>query len=354
MNILARYISIIVINTVLVVLLVLMGLELLVSFIGQLSDIGTGNYTLWAAVKYILLDMPAQLYVFFPMAGLVGSLLGLGVLASQSELIVMRAAGYSTKQIAASVLKAAFVLMIVAMILGEVVAPFCENYANVSKTLAKSSGQALSTTRGLWIREGDNFIHVDTVINKRHLQGVTTYVLNKKNELTTAFTATKADFRNNQWELTDVKQSIITPTKIITKNIPTLQWNVKLDPTLLSISDKEPNGMSLPKLYSYINYLHDNGLRALNYQLDFWKRIMQPLATVVMIFLAVPFVFGSMRSMTVGVRILLGVTIGFCFYIFNQFVGSFSLLYQVPGYIAATIPTLVFMIIGFVLLARAR
>ncbi len=143
MKIIPKYITTTIIASILLVLLILMGLEILISFIGQLGKIGQGNYGLPQALVYVMLDMPYQLYNFFPMASLIGSLLGLGLLANQSELIVMQAAGFSKGQITATVLKAALMMVVVAIVLGEIVAPFTERYANLEQAMAIGGGQAL-------------------------------------------------------------------------------------------------------------------------------------------------------------------------------------------------------------------
>lgn len=354
MKIVSRYISTTIISAVLIIVLILMGIEVLVAFIGELQNIGVGNYGVLQALRFVVLDMPHQLNSFFPMAGLVGSLIGLGVLASQSELIVMRASGYSTGQIAGSVLKAAFVLAIIAMILGQVIAPYTENLANTGRAVAKSGGQALATSHGMWLRMGNDFIDIGKVYSKTHIGNVLSYQFNKDLKLKSAFKASQGFYRNGHWQLENVKQSVFLTNKVIAKQIPKLIWQVNFGPSLLTITDTTPRDMSMVKLYDYIHYLKVNGLRATSYELSFWKRVVQPFATMVMIFLAVPFIFGPLRTVTMGLRILAGVTVGFCFYILNQFFGPLSSLYQIPPPLGAALPTIVFIFAGFWLLWRMR
>jgi lipopolysaccharide export system permease protein len=290
--------------------------------------------------------MPYQLYTFFPMASLIGSLLGLGILANQSELIVMQASGFSKGQITLTVLKVAFIMVVIALVLGEIIAPVAESYANYEKSLALSAGQAINTNYGLWIKEGDQFIHIDNVSDQTHLSGISIYQFDDNHQLKKAISADQAQLNaDNQWELSNIKQTLIATDHTESKTIAKELWNVRLDPTLLTISNSNtPDTMSLIKLRDYIDYLTANGMQANQYQMNFWKRIFQPLATAIMIFLAIPFVFGSMRSVTMGVRVLTGVTIGFTFYILNQFFAPISLLYQVPPLLGASLPTILFFI----------
>ena len=99
MSLLARYIGRTVFLNTLLVLLVLVSISSLFSFIGELDDVGKGDYTVKTALIYILLGMPGIAYELFPSSVLLGSLLGLGAMASHSELTVMRSAGISIGQL---------------------------------------------------------------------------------------------------------------------------------------------------------------------------------------------------------------------------------------------------------------
>ena len=110
MKILKRHIGLTIIMATALVLLGLIGLQIFVSFINELNEIGSGHYGLWQTLQYVILTLPSNIYSFFPMAGLLGSLIGLGYLASNRELIVMRASGVSLMQIVWAVLRAAILL----------------------------------------------------------------------------------------------------------------------------------------------------------------------------------------------------------------------------------------------------
>ena len=104
MKIIDKYIAKTVLSGILIVLLVLVGLFTFFSFIDQVDDIGKQRYGLWQAIQYVILEIPRHIYDVFPSAALLGSLLGLGLLANNNELTVMRAAGLSIVRIATSVL----------------------------------------------------------------------------------------------------------------------------------------------------------------------------------------------------------------------------------------------------------
>ena len=138
MKILDRYIFRTVATTTLIALLVLLLLEFFLSLLIELEDVGKGRYDFLAAFRYLLLIQPQRLYELFPLALLVGGLLGMGALASGSELIVMRAAGLSLTRLAGSALQAGLLLSLTVLALGEFVAPPLEQAAYEQRAAAKN------------------------------------------------------------------------------------------------------------------------------------------------------------------------------------------------------------------------
>jgi lipopolysaccharide export system permease protein len=354
-RILRRHIGLTIILATLFVLLVLIGLQIFITFFAELDDIGRGNYNLWQAFIYIFLTLPSNVYEFFPMAGLLGSLLGLGHLASNSELIVMRASGVTLWGIIRSVLWAAFLMLIVATIIGEGVGPFASGLAQAKKNAAMAGGKKIANvTHGLWLQKDNDFIYIQSVIPGVALTGIMQYQFNDKHQMVKSSFAKTAVYRNKKWQLQDIYESNFHK-KSVTKNyIKNQDWLVKLAPDLLQVSRDDQRNMTLKQLSRVIVYMRRSGLNIQPYLLSFYQRVFQPLATLVMIFLAVPFIFGPLRTVTMGSRILSGVVVGFMFYLANKFFGPFSLVYQIPPLIGAIMPSILFLIIGTVLMHRAK
>jgi lipopolysaccharide export system permease protein len=112
--------------------------------------------------------------------------------------------------------------------------------------------------------------------------------------------------------------------------------------------------MTLHELNRYLREQSRNQQNASNYKFSFYQRIMQPLTTLVMMILAIPFIFGPLRSSTMGSKLLVGATVGFGFHIMNQFFGPVSTVFQWPPELAAIGPTLIFALIGVYLMRRVR
>lgn len=354
MRILRRYIGSTVINTILIVILVLVAVEIFIEFTGEFSDMGTGNYGLPQVLLCVAMRLPADIYQFFPMAGLIGSLMGLGLLASHSELIAMRAGGVSLVKITWAVIKAAFLAMLIAILLGEVIAPFLQHTAITFKAQAMSHGQALRTQHGTWIRNGRDFIYVGTTLPNGQLQDITRYQFNDNRHLHSASYAKQGVYDHGKWIFSNVAESLFLDNRIISKHYDNEEWELTFNPHLLSLINVDNDQRSLPQLYSYIKYLRNSDLQSNEYEFDFWQRVFQPVAILVMILLSVPFIFGPLRTVTMGLRILAGTVTGFTFYILNQCIGLLSTVYQLSPLATASLPTILVAILGFILLLRIK
>lgn len=354
MRILDGYIARSVIGATFLVVLVLLGVESFIEFIGELGDIGQKHYHLWDAFYYVPMTLPSDLYQFFPMAGLLGSLLGLGRLAQSNQLVVMRSAGLSKARITGAVIQAAIVMLVFVTLVGEFMAPSLLHLADQLK--AKALGQSTGVERlsNVWLRQGHAFVFVSRVIDHDHIQGIVQYVFDDQHRLQTVIKAKAAYLSQGQWVLKEPAKTMLKSRRVMTARPQTLSLNFSFNPRLIEISRQSSAEVSIVQLWHNIRYRQEFGLAAGQYEYAFWQRLFQPLTTIVMIALGVPFIFGSLRDTTMGFRMLLGILIGFGFYMLNQFFGPFSMVYQLPPLLAALLPTLFFALTGWWLMVRAR
>ena len=125
-----RYIIANVAAAMLLVLLVVLSLDLVFSFIAELEEL-KNDYQVAEAIMFVITTLPRRIYDYLPLAAFIGSLIGLGALANNSELTVIRAAGVSTRRIVWSAMKPAIAIVIVGLLLGEYVAPYTEKIAQI-------------------------------------------------------------------------------------------------------------------------------------------------------------------------------------------------------------------------------
>ena len=347
-----RYIGSSVFMAILAVLGIILGLATLFAFIDEMGEI-SDTYTLLDATSYILLTAPRRLYDMLPMAALIGCLIGLGSLASNSELTIMRAAGVSIGRIVWAVMKPMLILMVVGVVIGEYVAPATEVTAQANRSLAQGSGDAQSAKHGLWHRQGDEFIHVNSVQPNGLLYGVTRYRFDKERHMLSASFAKRGEFDKDHWQLSDVTTTVFHDKSTEVVTTPVERWEIALSPQLLDTVVMAPESLSISGLWGYIHYLADQGLSNGRYWLAFWVKVLQPLVTAALVLMAISFIFGPLRSVTLGQRVFTGVLVGFTFRIAQDLLGPSSLVFGFSPLFAVLIPAGVCALAGVWLLRRA-
>lgn len=355
LSIFNRYIIRQVLVSTLLVIAVMAALCFFTTLLGEFQEIGRGEYSFLQAVVYVALRLPHNIYQFSPMLILLGGIIGLGILTAHQELMVIRGSGFSLAAILRAMMYSALVLIVLMMLLGEWAAPQLDHKAAIRKQNAKNNGQAVLTTTGVWLHEGNDFFHVERVIGQHHLEGITRYQFNVNHQLIAAYHANTMDFHEGKWLLQGVEKTVFLP-QLGTQSAYAEEevWDFTLNPSFLNLGLALPEEMSLPRLVAFSRHLVENGLQASQFQLAFWQRVLQPFAIILMLFLAVPFVLGSPRSSMLGLRILAGVVMGFVFYLCNAFIGQLSIIFLFPPFLAAALPILLFSGLGYVVLRRVR
>jgi lipopolysaccharide export system permease protein len=354
MNILDRYIFRTVASATLVALLVLVLLESFLTLLVVLEDVGKGNYDFAAAVRFLLLIQPQRLYELFPMALLVGGLLGMGALAGGSELIVMRAAGLSLTRLTRSALQSGLLLSLAVLMIGEFAAPPLEQLAREQQAIAKGEDMAIRGGRGFWARDGDYFIHVRGVLPGIRLVDIHIFKIDPEARLETVTAAQGARYQEGRWLLEGVNRSILSGDTVQTERLSSLAVVSAISPQILDVLAANPSDLSIRDLLVYVDYLERNGLDAEGYRLALWRKLLAPLAYLAMLVIAMPFVFGPQRSVGTGQRLLVGLLLGLAFFLVNYLLGNVVLLYGFPPLVGASLPTLLFLGAGFYALHRLR
>ncbi len=352
-KILDLYIGRTIIATTSLVLATFVGLSGIIKYVEQLRKVGQGSYDLLQALLFVLLSVPRDIEMFFPMAALLGALIGLGMLASSSELVVMQASGFSKLDIGLSVLKTAVPLMIVVTLLGQWGAPQAQKMARDMRAFSTSGGKLLSVRAGVWARDANDFIFIAKVENDK-IYGVNMWRFDTDKKLNTVVYAKEADFLDkSHWLMKDVQETELKDGVQITKqHLDEYRWDTTLAPDKLAVVTVKPEELSLTGLYDYVSYLDASEQDSSRYELALWRKVTQPFSIAVMMLMALSFIFGPLRSVTMGARILSGVIAGFTFYISSEFFGPLSLVYEIPPAFGAVAPSIVFLTIAILLLRR--
>ena len=296
MRIIDSYIGRVITSTTTITLLVLLSVGAIVKFVEQMRAVGRGNYDLAHAALYVLYSVPRDIEIFFPMAALVGGLIGLGMMASNSELVVMQAAGLSRLQIIKAVMKTAAILILVGMAIGEWAAPQGEAAAREIRAQAISGGSLISAKNGIWAKDGDSIVHIGEVEDTGRLNNIEVYKFNQALHLTHWIKADRAIYIDDHWQLQQVSNTWIAEEQISFGEAKVQDWQSSLSPDKLGVVTVKPESLSLRGLSNYLDYLDANSQDPSRYQLAFWRKIMQPLTVAVMLLLLVLLMVTSLGS----------------------------------------------------------
>ncbi|MCF6253974.1 MAG: LPS export ABC transporter permease LptG [Thiomicrorhabdus sp.] len=367
MNRIERYLARVVVSYTLLVMVVLLVIFGFFEFMNQVSKL-TDTYTLGKGTLYTLLKLPVYSYEIFPIVLVIGTLMGLGSLANQSELTVLRVTGWSIKRILWAVLKTALIMWLVIAMIGEWVAPSSEAYAKKLRAEALNQSFSIGSGSGLWVKEANRYIHVNRVISSSQLRDITIYELDS-GELSKLIQVKEAHYQDKAWQFRQAVEQRIqfkepsftlpnTPLapqlSVSLERLEALQMSFPLTPEALQNLDIETRYLSLVDLHQYIQFLQANDLDTGAYQLEFWRKVSMPLLVIAMIAIVFPLIFGSIRQVSMGQRVFLGVLLGMGFHLLNQLVGNLTVVYHWPVVLGAFLPALLLLVIAMIWLQRVR
>jgi lipopolysaccharide export system permease protein len=326
---------------------VLLGFLALFSFfdlIGELGDLGKGDYDLRQVFTFVLLNAPAHAYELFPIVVLIGTLYVLAHLASNSEYTVMRGSGLSPGYAALMLLKIGMAFVLITFVIGEWGAPLAEEHAQKTKIRALSSMIGQDLQSGLWFKDEGSFINVREARQANVLQGVRIFEFDNTYRLRKLTLAERAEYRGSGlWQLSQVVSTAFGPEGPRTARDAQAEWRSAVSPDLLNALIVKPERMSAWALHKYTQHLEANRQKTDRYEIALWKKVFYPLATLVMMALALPFAYMQARAGMVGVKVFLGIMIGIFFHMLNSLFSHIGMLQNWPPLAAAAVPSAAFL-----------
>lgn len=353
MPIIDRYLGKIILQYTLLSMAALLALFTFINFIEQIGALGNGNYNLPQALAYVLLSIPGLLYELLPMAALLGTIIGLSLLANASELIVIRASGVSILQITAAALKVGGLFVIAAVLVGEVIAPLTTTRAERGRAQALQQNIQQQTHSGLWMRDTHTYVNIGEVLPDLTLLRIKLFEFDSEHNLRAMVTAEHGQFQDGGWLIDNVNQTRIdAAAQTDTMQLPSVQWASTITPQILSIFLIQPAQLSFWQLGRYIKHLNANQQETGAFELTFWGKLMLPLSTAVMVVLAIPFVFVSIRAGRLGRSLFIGIMLGLGFYAANKGLGYVVLANGLSPLLGATMPTIALLLLALIMLRR--
>lgn len=350
-----RYLIRAILGSVALVMSVLLVLGGLFLFIGQQDDIGVGGYTAPQAFLYVLLNLPQQAWDLMPIAALIGSLIGLGSLARGSEISVMRATGISPLRMGLAASVAALLLIFLAVLLGEFLAPPLQQVARQQKAFSKFSDVSFGGGGGAWVRDGDLILNVARQSGARQFGGMQIFELSPDHRLKAIGRADNAtSAANRSWLLQGYAESRFTLDQVLAAKSGERRLNSTVSADFLGLAVANPGNLELTTLYRLIQYYDSNGLDATAYRFAFWSRIARTCAILFAVLLGIPFVLGSLRSAGSGARTVVGLLLGIGFFLLQRLIESGTFAFGLNPVLLAWLPAALLALVSSTLLLRAK
>jgi len=353
-GILSQYLMRSILTTTALVLVVLLALAGLFEFIAELDDM-QGDYQTPRVVLYTALRLPQLAFEMLPVAALIGSLLGLGGLAANSEIIVMRSAGLSIRKLSAMVAVTGFVLFVFAGLLGEYIGPPLDYFARNMRLEARFEQDDKRLGNAAWVRDGPVILHLERVSSEFEFGSLYMFLLNEKDGLASIAKAENSGIDDDdRWILENLRETRFEDDGVQVVESSLAIESFDIDAEVLGISLVKPQSLSGSGLMSYIAYLKRNSLDARRYETELWYRIARTTTVVVMPILALAFVFGSLRTGGAGARLMIGVVIGLGYYLASEMLANSGQVFRFDPAVIAWLPSALLVIVTVIALNRIR
>jgi lipopolysaccharide export system permease protein len=332
--------------------IILMALDLLGESGDILSFPGNGDAQLW---YYVSLRLPQIVSRFLPFSVLLGTLITLATMNQNSEIISMKAAGISAHQILAPLIVASIGIAGLSFWFNDHVVA---RATNVLTAWQDVNYGPIPRTRGVvtnvWVRAGEDLIHAGQVTG-RGAQTVlhqVTYYDRTGDRLTAEVSGQRAIPAGGGWRMDNARVFDVDGLKVSTQ--PSITFGQGVAPERFTLAEVNPDGMSFKALHRAIHDLRAAGRPTVSLDTVLWHKISGALSAVLMPLLAAVAGFGLARSGALFIRAVIGMALGFTYFVADNFALAMGNIGAYPPLLAAWAPFLLFLLIGEAVLIRTE
>lgn len=332
--------------------IVLQALDLLSESDKILAVKGNGNAEVW---RYVGFRVPQIIERFLPFSVLLSTILTLSTLNQNSEIVALKGSGLSAHQVLAPLILASFVIAIVSFAFNDRIVSRATNTLN---RWQKVQYAPLPTDRGdrtnVWVRDGEDLIKVDTVNGKGDavkLSGITIYDRQQGN-LSGVIRAVSGARVADGWQVDAASRFDVASGRVSRLGDIIVARDVR--PDQFTLTNVDPNGLSFGALNSAIADLADAGRPTKALEGSLWHKISGPLSSILMPLLGAVAAFGIARSGKLFIRAVIGMLLGFAYFVADNFALAMGNLGAYPPILAAWAPFFLFLLIGEIVLVRSE
>jgi len=333
--------------------LVLMALDLLGSTGEILAPEGNGQAEIW---RYATLRIPQLISRFLPYSVLLATLITLVTLNQNSEVVAMKAAGLSAHQVLSPLLLTSAIIALVSFAFNERIVTRAN--ASLKAWEAVEYGpvpQETGVRTNVYLIDGDNILTASSLTGSGKdiaLNDVTWYQRAPGGLILEQVRADNASFAAPGWQLANPVRFDVATAE--TQALETLVVGETLTPERIDVQSVDPDGQSFFELYRTIEAFDALGRRTAEMRAKWWHRISGPLSALLMPLLGSIAAFGLARSGQLFVRAIIGMALGFAYFVVDNAALAMGSFGGYPPFLAAWAPFALFLLVGETVLIRTE
>ncbi|VWX61565.1 LPS export ABC transporter permease LptG [Sphingorhabdus sp. 109] len=332
--------------------LVLQALDLLGESGKIMAYEGNGEAELWT---YVSLRAPQLIARFLPFSVLLGTIITLATLNQNSEVISMKAGGLSAHQILAPLIVTSMGVALLSFVFNEtIVAPATARLSQWEKVEFGPIPAESNVRTNVWVKDGNNLINARTVTGRGNdvlLQDIAIYN-RTENGLKSLMQGEEARFTGDGWRVTGVTQfDVGTGTE--QKKAEVLTGD-SIRPDQFTLTNVNADSLSIVALHTAIGELERAGRPTMGLKAGWWHKISGPMSSILMPLLGAVAAFGLARSGQLFLRAVIGMALGFAYFVADNFALAMGNIGAYPTLLAAWAPFMLFFLIGETVLIRTE
>ena len=335
-----------------VLVLVLQALDLLSESAKILAAPGNTQTQVW---YYVSLRAPQIVSTFLPFSVLLGTILTLITMNANSEVVALKASGLSAHQVLAPLLLASVGVAVLSFGFNDRVvsraSATLDRWKNVDYgPLPRDKGDRLN----VWVRDGDDLIEVDSIHGRgsaARLSGITVYD-RAGGSLVSIIRAAAGHREGDAWRVGPARRFDVASGQVAALGDILVARGIR--PDQFTLGSVDADGLSFAKLRDAIGDLRDAGRPTKALEGSLWHKLSGPLSAVLMPLLGAVAAFGLARSGQLFIRAIIGMGLGFAYFVADNFALAMGNLGAYPPFLAAWAPFLMFLLIGEAVLIRTE
>ena len=333
--------------------LVLLALDLLGSTGKILEPEGNGQAEI---VKYASLRIPQLVSRFLPYSVLLATLITLVTLNQNSEVVAMKAAGLSAHQVLAPLLLTAGAVALLSFTFNERIV----TRANATLKAWESVDygpipEATGVRANVYLTDGTNILTASSLVGSGdtiELDDVTWYQRAPGGAISQQVKASGATYAEPGWKLANPVRFDVGSAE--TEALEDMVVGEGLTPESIDLQSVDPDAQSFFELSETIDAFESVGRRTTEMRAKWWHRIAGPLSAFLMPLLGSVAAFGLARSGQLFVRAIIGMALGFAYFVVDNAALAMGSFGGYPPFLAAWAPFLLFLLVGETVLIRTE